>query len=718
MMFLQKRMHETEGARLDDTEPLSIGHDVPAADGITLDLESQYRSIFENAVEGIYQTTVDGRYLRVNPALAQIYGYASPEAMIAALTDIAGQLYVLPQKRDEFTRAMTEHGLIQNFEAQVYRVDHSVIWITENARCVRDAGGAILYFEGTVEDITQRKANEEQIRLLATVFDSVGDGILIVDGERLIRAVNPAYETLTHCTAEELVGKTLDMFAHGTYEKSFLPTIWAEVARTGRWTGEAMCWRKDSDPFIAELSFSAVRGGGEIAQFVVITCADISLRKQQEQRIWHHANYDLLTQLPNRLLVTERLQQAMLAVDRQRTGLAVLFLDLNGFKDVNDALGHQAGDDLLRAVASRLRACTRASDVVGRFGGDEFLIIAPGVVDREKLISITDKILYTFSDPFRIGERSVYCRPSIGVAYYPEDGKTPETLIHHADIAMYEAKKGKSERFVVFEPRMQKTIAYRLDLQNDLQRALEQDEFELHYQPKFDSESGLVLGAEALLRWRHPERGLLLPGEFIGLAEESGLIVPIGEWTLRHACTQFVRWRQDGLPIETVAVNLSPRQFLDINLLTTVESVIAATGIDRACLELELTESAMAVDVERAISTLTALKGLGVRLSIDDFGTGYSSLGRLKSLPVDVIKIDRAFIRDLGNNAADGKIVKAIIDLAEVVGFDVIAEGVETVHQADILRGLRCRLLQGYLISHPVEASQFRKFLGTPILIS
>jgi len=678
------------------------------------DIESQYRSIFENAVEGIYQTTVEGRYLRVNPALAKIYGYETTDDLIVGLTDIAGQLYVYPARRDDFKKAMSDDGVVRDFEAQVYRADRSIIWITENARCVRDATGAILYYEGTVEDITRRKSDEEQIRLLAKVFDSVGDGILIIDSDQTIKAVNPAYELITGFSPTDLVGTKLDLLAPGYHEKTFIPSIWEELSERGHWSGEATCRRMNGSPFVAALSMAAVHGIDDSASHFVITCSDISFRKKQEQRIRHQANYDLLTQLPNRWLATERLEQAILHAQRHKSSVAVLYLDLNGFKQVNDGLGHQAGDELLRLVAKRLRASTRLSDIVGRLGGDEFIIGAADVSDQRTGANLAHKILYNFADPFTINGREIFCLPSIGVAHFPADGNTADLLIRNADMAMYAAKQNKSRPVVVFEPHMLSVAAERLDIENDLRRALARREFVLHFQPKVDSTTHEIVGAEALVRWQHPEKGFVPPGAFISLAEECGLIVAIGEWTMREACTQFVKWRAAGLPIKSISVNLSPTQFLDRGLVGTVERIVTETGMDPTSLELELTEGAMSVDIEQAITTLGNLKALGVKLSIDDFGTGYSSLAYLKRLPIDVVKIDRSFVKDLGNSPADGQIIEAIIALADRLGFNVVAEGVETGEQANILQASQCELLQGYLFSRPVSSADFAGLLSEP----
>lgn len=684
-----------------------------------LDLRDQYRSIFENAIEGIYQTTIDGRYLRVNPALARIYGYPSPDALMSALTDIAGQLYVDPTRRTAFQAAMAEEGFVQNFEAEIYRRDGQTIWISETARCVRGRLGEILYYEGMVEDVTARRASEQKLRLMATVFDSVADGILIVDRDLTVMAVNPAHEAISGFTREDMLGQPLGMLLEpGFHEQQFLPGIWATLQREGRWSGEATCRHKDGPPFVGALSMAQVRGGEGDFGHAVVTCSNISERKEQEQRIWHHANYDLLTQLPNRWLLTERLSQAILAARRHDTMLAVLFLDLNGFKQINDGMGHQAGDRLLQQVARRLQCSTRLSDIIGRLGGDEFLVVAPDLDSREAAVHFVDKILYSLGEPFQINGQQIFCQPSIGVACFPEDGDDAETLIRHSDLAMYEAKRDKQQRFVPYTPVMEARSNQQIAIESELRQAIERQDLVLHFQPKAAGDTRQLTGAEALVRWRHPMRGLVPPGEFIPIAEESGLILPLGGWVLREACRQFAEWLAQGLDLPRLSINLSLRQFRDADFLRTLHRVIEQTGLPATAIELELTESAMLVDIDATIAMLRSLKALGVRLAIDDFGTGYSSLAYLKRLPIDVVKIDRSFVCELAENRVDRKIVRAIVDLAGALGFVTVAEGVENEAQAAILGDMGCNELQGYLIGHPEPADRFEAMLAGRALVA
>ena len=683
------------------------------ARSMSQETEEQYRSIFENAVEGIYQTTVDGRYLRVNPALARIYGYDSPADLTDNLTDIAGQLYVDPGKREAFARAMAERDVVQSFEARVFRRDGSIIWITENARCVRDSNGRIRYYEGTVQDITERKRHEEKIRLLATVFESVADGILIVDPDLIVQAVNPAYEVMTSFRRDELLNRPLVLFAPGSHERAFIEDIWRAARSDGRWQGEVTSFRHSGDAFAASLSVNAVRSPGGTLEHYVLTLADISQRKYQEHQIRYQASFDRLTDLPNRWLVCERLEEAILRAQRTRTKVAVAFLDLNRFKQVNDTLGHHAGDDLLKLVAKRLRNCTRVTDTVGRLGGDEFLIVAPDAADRASGARLVEKILYSMGEPFAVHNQELFCGASIGIAFYPDDGETADQLLRNADLAMYHAKRNPEQKYVFYETGMRERSGFTLGLESDLRRAAASgEEFALHFQPKVDTNPRRVIGAEALIRWHHPARGLVSPAEFIPLAEETGLIWEIGAWTLREACTRLSGWLASGLDLASVSVNLSPRQFQDARLVSFVRSVVESTNIPPGRLELELTEGAMIGDIEKAVTILNELKDIGVRLSIDDFGTGYSSLAYLKRFPIDTLKIDRSFVRDIVKSATDPAIVGTIVNLADSLGFDTIAEGVETEEQAEMLRQQRCTRIQGFLISRPLDVDAFERFVA------
>ncbi len=558
-----------------------------------------------------------------------------------------------------------------------------------------------------VTDITARMTAEKEIRLLATAFESVSEGILVADHTFKVCAANQAYLTITGQQRSEIIGFAPLLSTHGFSESGLLQRICADATITGHWRGELNCVRPDYVPFSAWVSVTTVRGPGGDTEFYIVTCSDITERKQQEDRIRYRANFDGLTNLPNRHLLHERLDQAIRNAESKGERVAVAFIDLNRFKQVNDSLGHRAGDELLRQVARRLRSSCGASDTVGRYGGDEFVMIIPNISERFSASYLAEKLLYAFSDPFPLLERELYCSPSIGIAFYPGDSDNADGLIRCADLAMYHTKRSPPQRFSLYAAEMCEQSMQRLDLEHDIRHAILREEFVLHYQPKFDLETGRVVGAEALIRWPHQTLGMVPPSNFIPVAEDTGQIAQIGEWTLRQACRQAQFWRKNGICLDVMAVNLSPRQFHDSRIIRLVRQILDETGLPPEHLELELTEGAMMVDMTRAVETLRRLKALGVRLAIDDFGTGYSSLAYLKRFPIDTLKIDRSFVRDIASNATDTAIINTIIGLAGSLGFSVVAEGVETAEQALILMERNCRYSQGYLFSKAVTPLAF-----------
>jgi diguanylate cyclase (GGDEF)-like protein/PAS domain S-box-containing protein len=550
--------------------------------------ERRYRGLFDNALEGIFRTTIDGRYLGANPALANIYGFDSPEELIASLQNIARELYVDPERRLEFMRIITSRGTIAGFESQVYRKNGDIIWISENARVVVDENGAVEGYEGTVEDITERKL--------------------------------------------------------------------------------------------------------------------------YQSRIEQQANFDPLTGLANRSLLQDRLGQAILTAASFNTGLAVAFIDLDRFKFINDTLGHHVGDEMLKIMAARLRACVHERDTVARLGGDEFVLLlnSPGSADEVR--SVLERMLTTVTQPWITdhGEYQVTC--SIGIALYPDDGADAQTLLKHADSAMYRAKDSGRNQFQFFTREINRLMTERLELEGKLRRALERNQFQLHYQPRIDLPTGKILGAEALIRWYLPGEDPILPGRFIPLAEETGLIIPIGKWVLRTACAQNKAWQDMGLPPSMVSVNVSARQFRANNFVRSVADALRETGLDPKYLEIELTESVMH-DAPQLVGMLGELKRIGVQVAIDDFGTGYSSLSSLKRFPVDRLKVDRSFVEHIANDADDAALVRTIITLGRNLGLKVVAEGVETAEQLQFLREHACDEIQGFYFSRAVPTQQFEELL-------
>lgn len=558
--------------------------------------ERKYRSIFENAVEGIFQTTEDGKYIDANPSLARIYGYSSAEELQEQLTNVGAQLYVEPRQRDEFIAQMRKFKSVSNFESQVRRKDGTVIWISENARAVYDEHGKLLYYEGTVEDITGRKVAEEQLL--------------------------------------------------------------------------------------------------------------------------HNALHDRLTGLSNRALFMDRLTQAFGRLKRHPESLfAVLFLDFDRFKNINDSLGHMAGDELLVSIAERLQRCLRPGDTVSRLGGDEFAVLLEDVNGQEDAIAVAERIQKEVAQPFTLVGQEVFSSASIGIALGHKEYEKPEDLLRDADMAMYRAKALGKARHEVFDTGMHIHAVALLQLETDLRWAIEREEFRLHYQPIVSLETGQITGFEALIRWQHPERGLVLPSEFIPIAEETGWIVPMGRWVLAEACHQLKAWQEatEANPPLTMSVNLSSKQFSQNDLIDYIEELLTNIGLPSNCLKLEITESAIMENAQSVTDRLLRLRSLGVRLGLDDFGTGYSSLSYLHRFPLDTLKIDRSFIARMDEGGEKSEIVRTIVTLGKNLSMNVVAEGVESYGQLQQLRDLSCSQGQGFFFARPLAAEEaFRLLKGQP----
>jgi len=453
----------------------------------------------------------------------------------------------------------------------------------------------------------------------------------------------------------------------------------------------------------------------ELSQTNVQLKEEVKERVRSEEQVQYLAYHDGLTSLPNRGLFSKILNHGISQAHRRKKELAVLFIDLDRFKNINDTLGHEAGDSLLQEVGKRLKQCLRDSDTVARLGGDEFVVLLEELDDPKHVSVVAHKILTTLVKPFTTLGQEFRVTASIGISTYPTDGEDEQSLMKNADIAMYRAKEEGKNNFQFYSKELNEHSFERLTMESNLRRALERDEFELHYQPKVDLRTGRITGVEALLRWHHPDLGMVAPVQFIPMAEETGLIVPIGKWVLRTACRQQKAWQDQGLPRLSVAVNLSARQFSDENLLQDITSIVKESGMDPTLLELEITESMLMNNVEKAIQTLDALNDMGIRLAIDDFGTGYSSLSTLKRFPINTIKVDRSFIRDLPGGADDKAITEAIIAMGRALSMTVIAEGVETKEQADYLRGQSCDEFQGFYFNKPMPADELAKLLQAPV---
>lgn len=558
-----------------------------------------------------------------------------------------------------------------------------------------------------MRDVTERKHTEERLKLSDQVINNVQEGIYITDANGIIRSLNPAFAAMTGYAAEELIGKRPSLFKSGHHHAEFYRNMWQALLGNGQWQGEVWNRRKDGEAFPAWQSITAITDeAGDVNHFVSIV-SDISERKQAEQRLKHLALHDALTELPNRALFHDLLQQALAEAHREKQQLALLFLDLDRFKTINDTLGHPIGDLLLKETATRLRECVRESDIIARMGGDEFTVILRGVNDANVVGRVVKKIIARLRLPFTIQGHDCLVGASIGISLYPADGSDATTLIKHADTAMYRAKAQGKNQHQFFTRTMSDEILARLQLEKALHAALEREEFLLYYQPKVSLASGEVVGAEALLRWRHPQKGILTPDKFLPVAEETGLIVAIGAWVLRAACRQAKALEDGGLAAQSIAVNLSAKQFEHKRLVQEVAAALEESGLQAGLLDLEVTETCAMGNVGRSIEVLEALRRLGVRVSIDDFGSGYSSLSYLKRLPIDTLKIDRAFVRDTPGDADDVAITTAIISMARSLNLNVVAEGVETEAQLGLLKDRGCNEAQGALFAMPLAPDDY-----------
>lgn len=560
-------------------------------------------------------------------------------------------------------------------------------------------------------EINQRRSAEDALRLSAKVFESNSEAIMITNAARDIVMVNRAFTEITGYTQEEVLGKNPRFLKSGRQSDSFYQIFFESLDADDSWRGEIWNKRKNGEVFPEWVTLSVLRDvQGRVTHYIAIYL-DITERKKEEERIQYLANYDVLTDLPNRYLLNDRLDQSITLAQRHQTKLAVMFIDLDHFKNINDSLGHDVGDELLKLVAQRLKVCLRRSDTIARQGGDEFVALLGDLDSEDEVTFVAEKMIESLLARFIVGEHQLSVTPSIGVSIYPDDGDTSVQLLRNADLAMYRAKSAGRNRFEYYKPEMNVKAVQRLQLENDLRVAISESQLVLYYQPKVSVASGEVVGMEALLRWNHPALGFISPAVFIPVAEESGLINEIGDWVLRQSALQVRIWQSQGYHIVPIAVNLSARQFSQKDFAGKVKQIVRDIGIDTSCIALELTESMLMDMGENSISIMDQLNDAGFALHLDDFGTGYSSLSRLKLLPLKALKIDQSFVRDIATDENDKSIVSATVVLAHAMELKVVAEGVETQEQLDFIRDLQCEEYQGYLFSRPLPANEASKFL-------
>ena len=530
---------------------------------------------------------------------------------------------------------------------------------------------------------------------------------MVTDADNKIQMVNNAFSIITGYNQDEVVGKDPSILASGHHDQAFYDEMKASIQQSGTWEGEIWNRRKDGEIYTEWLAITEIRDElGQLEGYVSLF-SDITKRKENEVRIHFQANFDTLTGLANRNLFADRFSQALKRAEREKQKLALLFLDLDGFKHVNDTLGHSKGDALLKEVATRLVASLRKSDTVARLGGDEFAVLLPDCAGVEHIEHIATKIQDSVSAPYTLEGHDAFISVSIGITVYPDDGSDTETLLRKADSAMYKVKENGRKHFQFFTQEMDEKAQQRRTLEHDLRRALDNDELSVYFQPIIEASTGEVASAEALIRWNHPVKGVISPADFIPLAEDIGLIIPIGEWVLRQACQAAAAWQKMFARSPRIAVNISSHQFQRKSIFQLTKTILADTGLPADKLIMEITESLLISDDEETLAQLQAIRSLGIDLSIDDFGTGYSSLSYLKKFPITTLKIDRSFVMDVTTNPEDEALIKAIISMAHSLNLKVVAEGVETGEQASFLKSRNCQFIQGYLYSKPLVNEDF-----------
>ena len=669
--------------------------------------ENNFRALTENANVGI-MVNYRGQHVFANNKLLDLLGYSLEELRRTGVKDL-----VHPAEYDRVMERFRDR-LAGRPQPNVYET----VFVTRGGQPVPvELSAAQTTWLGEpaglvfLHDIRERLRAETQMRKLSSALEQAADAVQITNREGVIEYVNAAFERTTGYARAEVLGMTPSLVKSGRHEPAFYKKLWDTVLAGDVFNEVFINRRKDGSIYYEEKTISPLKDNhGQVMHFVS-TGKDVTERVQTQERLQFMAQHDALTQLPNRLLLLDRLHQALARARWHQRLVAVLFIDMDRFKTINDTLGHESGDRLLQALAGRLSACIRERDTVARFGGDEFVILLDDVAAADDIAAVAQKVLDTLTEPFLLNDQTLYTTASIGVSLYPYDGQDSSSLLKNADIAMYRAKERGKNTYQFYSADMSARALERLTLESSLRRAIEREEFRLYYQPQIDTRSGAIVGVEALLRWQHPELGLMLPADFIPLLEETGLIVPVGEWVFRNACEQLQHWHRAGWPALRLAINLSPRQFLAPALGLSIERGLDSLGCAPEMLEFEITEGVLLAQTATTLGTLETLRELGVRLAIDDFGTGYSSLSYLKRYAIHTLKIDRSFVRDVPADGDDNAITVAIIGMAQSLRLAVIAEGVENQAQRDFLSARGCPLMQGFWFSHPLPAEDMTSLL-------
>ncbi len=685
---------------------------------ILVENERRYRLLAENVNDVIWALDSMLTFTFISASVYSMLGYQPDEIYRGAINGI----FTLGERKklDQRLKLALRHAKRSSREAgdSIFKMDMSAmrkngqeIIIEVQASYLWDEDKNLEGIFGIARDVTEARNTERELLLAGQVFDYSTEAILVTDNKGYVINANPAFYDATQFTLEEIRGLRPDDIINPKFHgNDFYSEVGQAVFQDSYWQGEVHYLRKNGEERVSWTGISATRNRSGKVQNLIIIVSDITERKVIERRIHKLAYFDPLTGLPNRSQMHERLDKMVVSARRNNTHIAVLFLDLDRFKPINDSMGHPAGDRVLKEVASRLQNCIKKHDLVSRMSGDEFTIAIADQASADSAantaVKVGERILHALQQPFAIEQRELFLTGSIGIAIFPHDGQTVTELLKNSDMAMYHAKDDGRNNVQFFDEQMNKKAVELLEMENDLRYAIERNQLELYYQPQYATANCKMQGVEALLRWHNGDKGMISPGHFIPIIEDTGLIIPIGEWVLRQACQDMARWQAQGLAIDRIAINVSARQFKQPGFIGLLQEVIAETGINPNQLELELTESILIDNLELTLGVLSQLRTMGVRMAIDDFGTGYSSLNYLKQFPVDTLKIDQSFIRNLPDNSDDAQITRTIISMAHNLGLGVIAEGVETKEQLEFLQQTQCEEVQGFFFSKPIPVDE------------
>jgi diguanylate cyclase (GGDEF)-like protein/PAS domain S-box-containing protein len=688
--------------------------------------ERRYRLLAENMTDIIWATDAELNFNFVSSSVEKTLGYKPDELLregvlaVFRRSDIRQLMKTLRQHINIALRRPSElpqRQVVIRQDMNATSKTGQEIMLEIQASLLWNEHGELQGISGISRDVTEARQLERELQLAAEVFENSNEAILITDRSLNIASTNKAFQTITGYDPDNIIGHTPDfLISQERHDVDFFEEIGEALVIDGYWQGEIFYQRADGEVRTGWAGVSAIRDGGREVQSLIIIMSDISDRKAIEERIHKLAYFDPLTGLPNRSQLHEQLSVMIAQAQHKGQSVALLFIDLDRFKPINDSMGHPAGDQVLKEVAERLSHCVKKHDLVCRMGGDEFTVAIGSQTSGESAgdtaVKVGERILHALHQPFKLGQREVFISASIGISIFPHDGDTVIELLKNSDMAMYHAKELGRDNVQFFDQKMNQKAVELLELENDLRHALTRNELELYFQPQYQSSNAKAVGAEALLRWNHRKKGLVSPGVFIPIVEDTGLIIPIGQWVLEQSCLRFAAWQQQGCELQRIAVNVSARQFKQADFVQVVEAAITKAGILPEQLELELTESILIDDLELTLEVLTALRNLGVHTAIDDFGTGYSSLNYLKQFTVDTLKIDQSFIRNLPDNADDAQITRTIIAMAHNLGLGVIAEGVETREQLIFLQQEKCEEVQGFYFSKPLPETEFLQQLS------